>query len=466
MSRLHVMGFDVQQRSIQVATGALGALLLMALSLLSQGSNAHQRAQASFAFMVVGMACYLGAWQSNVLCRSLVVAARVLQARQVPSALWRQWLRASLMTACRMWAFILAAALCVMWPGRAPWGSLSALAIVTGVICLWLLAGLAADGFVHRAWRYTLLALLLIWLVSGQWGDGLLKTIDFFNGAPWGVHLLLCLSLPSLLGWLWFRWCDAPPLEAGNPATNFTAVGALLTSWYVKRIRPYLKRYTPLEMLAPVSTHGKPTYERSLAWVLFGPAWCYFFATMWGHGWGANVALWQLGIYAWLVVSLSNSLICKDLHWRALLAPGALRPGRLATHIVVHSWWLSTLAVVVGAVPMLLWYWFAADMPMALALAHAVLQLGAAPIEFFFAMSVATLVRGLGLNFWQLFTLMFVGVGGVVAGCWLLGFPVKAPLYTVGPAYLAVLVVAGFGALWVANRLWTVERLLQCAPKS
>lgn len=466
MSRLHVMGFDVQQRSIQVATGALGALLLMALSLLSQGSNADQRAQASFAFMVVGMACYLGAWQSNVMCRSLVVAARVLQARQVPSALWRQWLRASLMASCRMWAFILAAALCVMWPSRAPWGSLSALALVTMVIFLWLLAGLAAQGFAHRSWRYPMLALFLSWIASGQLGNGLLKTLDFFNGAPWGVHLLLCLSLPSLLGWLWFRWSGGPPLEAGNAAINFTAVGALLTSWYVKRIRPYLKRYTPLAMLAPVPTPGKPPYERSLVWVLYGPVLYYFNAMLWGHRWGAHVALWQWGFFAFIVVLSSNALICKDLHWRALLAPGALRPGRLATHIAVHSWSLSTLAVGVVWVPLLLFFWLTMQMPIALALAQVALRLGTAPFELFFAMSVATLVRGLGWNFWQLLTLAFGGVGGAVAACWLVGISFKVPLYTVGPAYLAVLVVAGFGALWVANRLWTVERLLQCAPKS
>jgi hypothetical protein len=466
MSRLRVMGFDVQQRGIQVAAGALGLFLVMVLALLSQGSNADQRAQTGFAFMVLGIACYLGVWQSNVLCRSLTVAARVLRSRQVPSALWRQWLRTSLMTSCRIWAFILAAALCVMWPSRAPWGSLSALSLVTMVICLWLLAGLAAQGFAHRAWRHPLLALLLIWLVSGQWGDGLLKTIDFFNGAPWGVHLLLCLSLPSLLGWLWIRWSGGPPLEAGNAAINFTAVGPLLIAWYVKRVRPYFQRYTPLGLVAPLPIVGKTPHERSLAWVLYGPASCYFFATMWGHGWGANVALWQLGIFAWIVVMFSNSLICKDLHWRALLAPGALRPGSLATHIVVHSWWLSTLAVGVVAVPIVIGFRWAADMPMALALAQAALQLGTAPIELFFALSVATLVRGLGWNFWQLLTLAFGGVGGVVAGCWLLGLPFKAPLYTVGPAYLAVLAVAGFGALWVANKLWTVERLLQCAPKS
>ena len=465
MRTLPVMGFDLQQRGIQVAAGALCLFLLMALALYSLGSNADLTTRTGFAFMVVGMACWLGAWQSYVLCRSLVVAARVLRARQVPSMLWRQWLRASLVRSCRTWAFMLAAALCVMWPSGAPWGSLSALALVTMVVCLWLLAGLAAQGFAHRAWRYPMLALFLSWIASGQLGNGLLKTIDFFNGAPWGVHLLLCLSLPSLLGWLWFRWSDGPPLDAGKADTNFTAVGSLSITWYVKRIRPYFKRYTPLAMDAPMPIIGKLPYDRPLAWVLFGPVWYYFNAKLWGHGWGADVALWQWGPFALLVLLLSNSLICKDLHWRALLAPGALRPGRLATHIAVHSWWLSTLAVGVVAVPTLLWFWLAIDMPMALALAQVALQLGTAPMELFFAMSVATLVRGLGLNYWQLLTLAFGGVGGVVAGCWLLGFPLKAPLYTVGPAYLAVLAVAGFGALWAANKLWTVERLLQCTPK-
>ena len=266
-------------------------------------------------------------------------------------------------------------------------------------------------------------------------------------------------------GWLWFRWCDGPPLEARKAETNFTAFGDILVTLYVNRIRPYLKRYTPLALNVPSPTNGKPPYKGSLAWVLFNPAWFYCWATLGYRGWGTNVALWHSGFFALLVVFLSNSLICKDLHWRVLLAPGVWRRGQLATHIVVHTWWLSTLGVAILVVPIVLGLWWAADMPIALALAHAVLQLGAAPIELFFATSVATLVRALGLNYWQLLALACAGVGVVVGGCWLVGISFNAPLYTVGPGYLAVLAVAGFGALWAANKLWTVERLMQCTPK-
>ena len=91
------------------------------------------------------------------------------------------------------------------------------------------------------------------------------------------------------------------------------------------------------------------------------------------------------------------------------------------------------------------------------------------PLQLGFAIAVGTLIRGAsGTKRWQLGLIALWGFGG--GALWIFGLFVgfgfmEAKCFTVCFPYLVGLVLVSAWAIWLANRLWTVEKLLHSAPR-
>ncbi len=464
MSPLQVMGFDVQQMGIKVAAWVMACLWALVLFTRLNAPAADPAPVSSLALGVLGLACCLAVWQSVVLGLSWRRGAHLLRARQVPSALWRLWMKDGLLASCRVWAVLAVAVVSVMLPANSPWDGFAALALLALVICLSLVGALAADRYVHRHGRYAIVLMAVVWFASGQLGSGFFNTLHFLNDTPTVLLLVMCVAVPGLLAWLWHRWSGEPP--------KVVLVAVALPSFdlfvLVKSVKAWFALYVPLALnvaqpLPTASVSRKPLW---LVW--FIPGIFVLNGVGFARPFGSTLTVFHILMSGLLILIVTSSLVCKGLHWRMVLAPGGLHRGRLGWHIAISTAtiYLLGFALVFGLG--LAIAWLISDHAVHLFLSFAA-RFAALPVELIFAIAVATLLRGTGYPAqWFAAVLMVLLLAGTAAETGL-GLPIwefiGAPVLIVDLPYLLSLLVLAALALWASNKLWTVERLLQSMPR-
>lgn len=460
MSTANVLGRvreKPRRATLTIATWALGLLwwVLAPLHFILLTTTSHHIAPVALFF--IAAVCGLAAWLAVASVDSLSSWAKVLGQRQVPTRLWHQRLQCALTDALKLWALLGLAVATVSWAGPAPWQWLTGVALVSVVLVLAAAAALATRGWVPLYWRWGPVIGVGCTLAIGK--HGFSGALQWINTWPAAVLVGLGVLWPLLTWILWRQWLERTPTTR--------RVGSMPSASLWGRFKKYVHRYVPLSF-STLYTFGPPGRTHRTAWhVILVPAGVLVnpnvFATKWGDG-VSWVHLWILGFFALFSATV---LVCKDLHWRMLLAPAGLHRGRLAWHIALSTatlWALALLSIATGAIGVA---WGFLDMPWTMVLRY-LSNYYVLPVQLIFAISVATLVRGVLQSMWLVAVLTVWGAGGLVylyvarPG---LDTPFLPALFSLGWDSVGVLLALSAVTLWVANRVWTVDKLMQCAPK-
>ena len=402
--------------------------------------------------------CCLLAWlQGNTLAQFLARGAAVLGQRQVPQCLWADWLRVALLQTARIWCVVVLACIVVLSAPASPWRWPTAAALVSLLMLLSLLRTLSSQGLLATAVGWVVGVGLFAVAVGFIATTGLASILDAIAGWPSVLQILLLVGGPAAALGLHSRWVAAAP-KATRPFSLPLAAG----QW----LKRELGRYHALNYLGAwqsrMQAHGAMRAGSTApltSIVLFlniGPQ------LHWTTGnWGGSLKLWHPLMLMLMVVMYFPNLFCKDLHWRMLLAPGGLHRGRLGFYIV-RSTAEQTFSL---ACVMLLVLWISVTMMFPEVRTPDVLgflqRFALLPLQLFFAISVATLLRSLPRAGWVMVGLMVVLVVSVaIYVAYSAEIPPPPDWFRVGPGYVALLVVLSGAAIALSNRLWTAQKLI------
>jgi len=406
--------------------------------------------------LFVGLCCLLAWVQGNSLAQSLARGAVVLGQRQVPQRLWADWLRVKLQQTALIWSVVTVACIVVLSTPTSPWRWPTAAAVVSLLMVLSLLRTLSSQGLLAAAVGWVIGVGLFVVAV------GIIATTDLASAlnaiAEWPVvlQMLLVVGGPVVALLLYSRWVAAAP-RAVRPFS------LPMAAW--RWLQRELRRYHALKNLGiwkkPLQVKGgrgaalTAPIAPMVIFLTFGP---HLHRTT--SGWGSTLELWHPLMLGLMVVMYWPNLICKDLHWRMLLAPGGLHRGRLGFYIV-RSTAEQTFNV---ACAMLLGAWVIGTMFSAvpnLDVLGLLQRYSLMPLQLVFTISVTTLLRSLPRAGW-----VFGGFMGVLlaSGAAYLGYQSQLPAppewFRVGPAYVAFLITSSAAAIALSNRLWTAQKLM------
>ena len=299
---------------LAMATWALGLawFILMVLNYLSPVSGQNEVAAAAPFFMFI--ACGLLAGVGAAFAKSLGAGARVLGQRQVPTYLWRRWLQTGLKTTLMHSGFLVLVVVTFSLLTRAPWHGLTAAAVVSSVLGVSMLRGLAFHGLAPRSWTWAGSVLLVLLLVGSMVSGGLIVVWSWIDNWPWIILFSVAVSWPMAVLVLTRSWLGQVP------RVRKEVLAVQVSLW--KKVKAYALRYTPLTGWAEVAVSGANPARRSVFLVMFWPLYMFLPANVLIPSWGNGVSLGQVWPLGFLTLFASNILVCKDLHWRMLLAPG------------------------------------------------------------------------------------------------------------------------------------------------
>jgi hypothetical protein len=348
-------------------------------------------------------------------------------------------------------------------PTPAPWHGLTAAAVMSSVLGVSMLRGLAFHGLAPRVWAWAAPLLVLLLFVGSIASGGFTVVLGWIDNWPWSILLSVSASWPMLALVLTRRWLGQVP------QVRMQGAAMQLSLW--KKAKTYAQRYTPLtiwyeaERLVPNAT------KRSAFRVMFLPAYLFLQPSFLPHSWGTGVPVWQVWVLGLMPMLASGTfLVCKDLHWRMLLAPAGMRRGALGWHIALSTATVSFIGTLIaaGAIGGVASAFLSISCDSVTAY---LARFCVGSLQLIFAISVGTLIRGTHhTRRWQLGLLSVWVLAGIAGLVWGLTFYTPLSLFevkwfTVGYPYVFALLALSALAVWAANRLWTVDKLLRCAPK-
>nr|WP_295785752.1 hypothetical protein [Rhodoferax sp.] len=419
----------------------------------------HSAASGGELFLVV-VAGAVGALLGHVFGYTLVTGCRVLGQHRVPTRMWHQWVQASAIQTLKLWAILAGGAATVLLPQQSPWHGLTGAAVVSLAVGLSALRTLASHGLAPRFWAWAGPLVLLCALAgfdrTGAAGDAL----HALDTLPWPILLGLAASWPIFTFALARRWSDHMPLAKPMRASRYTGVWG--------RMKRLFLRYTPLtawdgEVYAASARYRRSAVMRSFwfPYLLLNPA---FFA----QSWGSAVPVWQLWAHGLVAIAASANLVSKDLHWRMLLAPAGGHCRALGWRIAlstatVYAMWLMVGGALLVAVVLLY-------LPMGFErVTDYLARFYLAPLQLVFVVAIGTMIRAGNRSKLRQFGLLVLWIlaGGAI---WIIGLVdgvahMEKTCFAVGYWYVLGLFLVSASAIWLANRLWTVDKLLRSAPR-
>jgi hypothetical protein len=441
-------------------------LLLVLFHYLSPSSATSDISPMAPFFLAI--ACGLVAWAGGVFADSMGVGARVLGQRQVPTRLWRYWLRIGLNKVLGYSGFMAVVAVTFSLPATAPWHGLTVMAVMSTALGVSVLRGLAFQGLVPHQWIWAAPIGAVVLVVASAWNGGFTAALHWIDNWPWIILLGVAASWIMLALLLIRRWLEKVP-QVCTPGVAIQA-----SVW--KKVKTYARRYTPLTNWIEVAVSGPNVTRRSVFQEMFWPFFLFLQPGLPSASWGAGVPAWQLWLLGLATMTAATSLVCKDLHWRRLLAPAGMRRGALGWHIVLSTATATFTGMLIAAGAVVVFgaaalTFFQVSLGSLALLTSYLARVCIAPVYVIFAISVATLIGGTQhTRRWQLGLLTLWCVAGMAGLVW--GGVFYTPLslfkvewFTVDYPYVFALLALSALAVWAANRLWTVDKLLRCAPK-
>ena len=406
--------------------------------------------------LFVGLCCLLAWVQGHTLAHSVARGAAVLGERQVPQCLWAGWLRVALLQTARVWCVVVLACIVVLSASPSPWRWPTAAALVSLLMVLSLLRTLASQGLLAAAVGWIVGVALFAVVVGFIATTGLASVLDAIAGWPMVLQILLLVGGPAAALGLHSRWVGAAP-KAVRPFS------LPLAAWHW--LKRELGRYHALNYFGAwqsrIQAHSAKGAGRTapvmplMLFVTMGPQ------LRWVTGnWGGSLELWHPLILMLMVMMFWPSLLCKDLHWRMLLAPGGLRRGRLGFYIARST--AEQTFIIACALLLVAWAVSTVFPGVPVLDVLGLLQhFALLPVQLFFAISVATLLRSLPRAGWIMGGLMVVLVVSFAAWVTYRSALPRAPdWFRAGPGYVALLVALSGAAIALSNRLWTTQKLM------
>ena len=386
-------------------------------------------------------AVILGRWHANFITER----ARVLGAKLVPVHLWQQAWAESRANVTRVWLIMVLGLVTVLLPTAPVWHVLTFVAVASAVQTSATLVTMAAGGLLQRVWLWIPALLSLALLTGAALGVGIVATVQWLDAIPTVTLAAMALSWPVLVLSLSWAWRTVPVVQRPNAGLNFFSL-----------FDAFLRRYVFLRVDVSWGSHI----------VLFTTLLASNSTTPVQLHWGGGVTSGSLFVQFFLVIASSWLLAYRDLHWRALLAPGYVPAGGIATRIVRSSlevWaglWLLMAAIYFGFQCLESGFTWGS-------VVEATEAFGFLPLQLLCAVSIAALIRGskptlqweskaLGFAFALWLTLLVLRLTGV-------HLPSVA-WFEAGYSYALALLLISAASLWRANRVWTVERLARFAP--
>ena len=387
-------------------------------------------------------AVILGRWHANFITER----ARVLGAKLVPVHLWQQAWAESRAKVARVWLIMVLGLVTVLLPEAPVWHVLTFLAVASAAQACSSLVTLGAGGLLQRVWLWVPALLGLVMLVGAALGVGVVATVQWLDAIPPSAKGAMALSWPALMLTLSRAWRSVPEVQKPATGLSFFALFGAFQRRYVF-LRVDANWGSNVIFLIPFLT-GASTKPVQMPW---------------GDGVTSDNLVFQL----LLIIASSWLLAYRDLHWRALLAPGLVPAGSIGTQIVRNSlevwagFWLLMAALVFAV------QWLDSGFTGS-SIVEATEAYAFLPLQLLCAVSIAALIRGskptlhwelkaLGFAFALWLTLLVLGVTGV-------HLPTEG-WFEAGYGYVLVLLLVSAVSLWRANRVWTVERLARFAPE-
>ena len=404
--------------------------------------------------------CMVG-FQAHLAAHSATQAARVLGQRQVPERLWSARFKSTLTLLNISLTISVLSSMVLLAIAESPWRWATGAALMSVSASCIFLRGVAAQGFLPRplGWAVWVGLALLVGLVWGQ--GGVLQGLDFLAELPIGLQVLALATWPALYGFLAARWSQRTPRPRW--------VGDAVELNVGRRVALYMKRYVSLQYLGSrfPNAASRSAKDTSLNWRIFvSPVYLLsFFESSLPRAvpsWNSALPLEHIPITVVLIIFALCVLVCKDWHWRALLAPGGLRRGRLGTHI-----FLSTLQLVVF-VGVALWFLSVVfdrmmggtESYFSMAALQRYLLL---PVQVVFAVAVANVVMALRKPWMGIATLISLLLLSGLPGIFENTLPAPPDWFRAGLGYVAALLALTVAAIWLSNRLWTAQKLMIAA---
>ena len=400
-----------------------------------------------FLIITTGLAIGVSGWSWG---RALADGMRVVAALPAPRSLWNAWLQEVVRNVSLRWGLAVLAGTIALSLDGATWCLSVPAFLYSAILTLSITASLSHHGVWHWAWSTGIALSIGLLIAVSNW-----HAADLFLQSPAIWQLPVALSWPLLAALLAWFWRGQPP---SGVATRSRTQFNLWRSW-----TGYAKRYTALR---PAFQRAQSKSGQQVPFFAATIPVIYLFAVRTlglKAQWGGQAGLLYIGSLVLLAVFASAMLVCKDLHWRRVLAPDGFPRGRVGWHIIASTLTVVTLTVVFLAVCFGALFWsFASNgvrVPPA-DLLIAVAPYRTFPFELVLAVCVGVVIRGTRrpLITSSLVVLILLVVGAAAVG--MLGMKTVFGLFAIGPSYLIGLQLAIVGAILLANRMWTTQRLL------
>jgi hypothetical protein len=386
-------------------------------------------------------------WISASMAARIGRAFAVLGQMQAPHALRRALAGQHLQFVTIAWAMLAAGTSLQLALPQSQASPLCGAALVSLAACLGMLRNRDLEGALPAGLRH--LSGAAPWLA----GIALLvldlnRALDRAAMLPPALLVGAALLFPCVAVGLRLRWQRAVPASRWRPAPAGRGVAAAINS--------LAQRYTVL-----VWRNGAPSGEAEatstsdkmmrgvmlvLPMVVIRPIWDD------GHIRLADAV--TLGVAALMVAS---SLLVRDLGWRSFVAPGGMRQGRIASHIVASTVPVQLGGVMLGVCLFALvahFKWGISDERLAAQVMRATLMAA----ELAFVTTLAVILRRFNsLQMWGTIggALVLIALMAVLgkASILIFSFPVTLPSYVLGLLLASLLLLA------VGNRLWSADLL-------
>jgi len=426
----------------------MGILAIYWLCLFLTPARQNNDIDIEVLIVTIGLSLAVAGWLWG---RALADGARVLGALPVPRLLWRRWLRNTLSSACFRWgAATLAATLALALKGTV-WGWSCVAVLYSAILTLSVIASLSHHGVWHWAWLWCIaLGVSILAAYTGQHGLGLLQH------GPVMWYLPIALSWPVLAVSLAWYWRMQPPQEV--------AVRKRLQFDFPHRCVSYIARY---RLLNPTSQRGmRPQGWRGIS--IFSAFFPILYTFSWhvqisvGY-WGKQASAMYIGTLAVLPLAASGMVVCKDLHWRRVLAPNGFPRGSLGSHLILSTLiaGVAMMAAIATAIGVILvfcsWAGFGYSFAHYMEIAGRYRVL---PLEYVLAICLGVALRATSRPFFYCFAFFCLLICAGLLLHFTSGTAVFRDFFAIGPAYAACLVLATGAAIALANRLWTAQKLL------
>jgi len=406
--------------------------------------------QAGIAVLIIGIGSSL-AVSGWIWGRSMADGARVLGAMQAPNELWREWLRRVLTAICVQWGLAVLAGTIALTLKQSTWSWSFAVALYSIILALSVVGSLSYFGVWHWAWQWCIALGISMLVTFSAW-----HKLDYLLLACTIWHIVIALSWPVLVITLAWCWRKQPPQGVA------TRQRVQFNPWHL--YLSYAKRYTVLNSTVRRNAQSQNRPVMRAFAMIFPMIYFMGLRTFALNGqWGNQTNLLYVGALGILAIFASTTVVCKDLHWRRVLAPNGFPRGRLGLHIILSTLTASIpIAIVIAStigLILIICNWAGVGVAPARYL-EVVARYRVLPIEFVLLVCAGVAVRGTRRPILTISIGLFAFCAVGIVSFLIFKAKVLSGFFVIGPIYVGCLFLAIGVAIMLANRVWTTQRLL------